>query len=129
MAPIAQARPDAYVFMQSHMVNPGGRASRSVFITTSYLGAISSLRRQRQDQDPFPCAASRISQLSAAETGLVCNTEWTCPVNVGAVEQCIRECNVKAVILHSRKPFQRCWLVICGIQQEQLSPCPRFAWA
>ena len=39
MAPIAQAHPDAHVFMQSYMVNLGGQVSRFVFITTSCLGA------------------------------------------------------------------------------------------
>jgi len=36
-APIAQARPNAYIFMPSHKVDSGGRASRAV----SYLGSIS----------------------------------------------------------------------------------------
>ena len=37
MAPIAQARPDAHVFMQSHMVISEGQASSFVLITKEYL--------------------------------------------------------------------------------------------
>jgi len=62
MAPIAQARPDAHVFMQLHMVNSGGQASRSVFIMTSYLGAILSLRDPRRDRFALQCAMDVSSQ-------------------------------------------------------------------
>jgi len=56
MAPITQARPDAHVFMQSHMANLGGQASSSVFIPTSYLGAFWFLRDARRDRFALLCA-------------------------------------------------------------------------
>jgi len=54
-APIAQARPDAYVFMPSHKVNSGGRASRAVFFTTSYLGSLSSSHGPRRHRFGLQC--------------------------------------------------------------------------